>query len=335
LAAASLRLGRLHHERSYRYQQVVAMDVRHLNHFLAIVEQRSAGSAAEHLHMSQPALSKSIRHLEDSLGVKLFERGPSGMTPTVYGKLLAERARSITVELRNTLLEIESLKDSQRGSTVVGASPSMMTGVLARAIARLTAQRPQIFVRVVEGIGDSLMPGLLNGTLDFIIGTWVPADGQHRIRSEILLQDEVSVIAGANHPLGRQRSVDLKDAIGFPWVLASESDSLRYHLDEVCRARNVAPPRPQIMSGSAQFIKSMLREGNNLGYLPRLTTKMEEDAGIIIPIRVAALTWVRNVRITTRARGTIPPAGRALMAELREIGREAKVFGSRPRSAGL
>jgi DNA-binding transcriptional LysR family regulator len=309
------------------------MDVRQLNHFLAIVERRSAGSAAEHLHLSQPALSKSIRHLEETLGVKLFERGPQGMTPTVYGKLLAERARSITVELRNTLLEIESLKDSRQGSTVVGASPSMMTGVLAKGIARLTARRPQLFVKVVEGIGDSLMPGLLNGTLDFIIGTWVPADRRHLIRSELLLQDEVSVVARANHPLSRQRSVGLDEAFEFPWVLASESDSLRYHLDEVCRARGVTPPRPQIMSGSAQFIKSMLIEKDLLGYLPRLTTKMEEEAGLLIPIRVPPFTWVRNVRITTRSRGTLPPAGRALMAELREIGREAKVFGSSARSA--
>ncbi len=309
------------------------VDLRHLNHFLAIVERRSAGSAAEQLRISQPALSKSIRHLEESLGVKLFERGPQGMTPTIYGQLLAERARSITIELRNTMSEIASLKDSRQGSTVVGASPSMMTGVLAQAIARLTTRRPQVFVRVVEGIGDSLMPGLLDGALDFIIGTWVPTDGQRRIRSEVLLQDEVSAVAGAHHPLGRHRSVTLQDAFRFPWVLASESDSLRYHLEEVCRDHGATPPRPQILSGSAQFIKSMLREGDHLGYLPRLTTRVEEDAGLIIPIRVPALTWVRNVRLTTRTKGTIPPAGRALIAELREIGREVKIHGSQSRPA--
>lgn len=295
------------------------MDLRQLTYFLSVIEHGSVGKAAEHLHMTQPALSKSIRRLEEGLAVKLFERGPEGMTPTSFGVALAAKARFISLEVRNVVEELDDLRGVHRGSVVVGSSPSAAGEILAQATRRAIARRPDLRVTVIEGIQEPLLPCLRSGQLDFIVGTTAPDEGGEDVRSDILFRDEVAVIARAQHPLVDMRRLTLADLVDSSWVLANDSDALRRHLIQLFVKAGLPAVQPKAISGSAQFIKSLILESDFLAYLPRILTQAEERAGLLIPLPVAEARWKRDVHILRRARGSLAPGAQALLSELRQV----------------
>ena len=117
------------------------MDLHRLHHFLAVVEHGSIGRAAATLNLSQPALSNSIRRLEDNLEARLFDRGPHGVTPTVFGESLAERVRLIFHEVRNAEQELAALRGLHTGHVTIGAGPSIIAEILPAAIMNLQRKR--------------------------------------------------------------------------------------------------------------------------------------------------------------------------------------------------
>src|SRR5450631_616846 len=139
-----------------------------LRHFLAVVEHRGISSAAKAIHITQPALTKSVRQLEQLLGVKLFERLPTGMVPTRFGEVLARRVRLMDVEYRHALAEIESMKGGTGGTINVGAGPVWMARLLPPVIAEFQRQQPKVKIHLVGGVIDTLVPGLLAGRLDVV-----------------------------------------------------------------------------------------------------------------------------------------------------------------------
>jgi hypothetical protein len=121
------------------------MDLRHFRHLCAVVESASLGRASVVLGISEPALSKSVRALDDRLGVRLLDRGPKGMVPTASGHALYARARAILAEVEHATIEIAGLPGLSKGVVRVG--------VLPRAIAPLQASRAA--VRVIAQIGTT------------------------------------------------------------------------------------------------------------------------------------------------------------------------------------
>ena len=115
------------------------LESKRLKHFLTVYELGSIGQAAEKLLLTQPALSKSIRLLEDSLGVRLFERTTLGVVPTVFGKALALHAKAIEAEVRHAEAQIASLRGLAAGRVAVGVGPSVATSLMPLATKRLSA----------------------------------------------------------------------------------------------------------------------------------------------------------------------------------------------------
>ena len=126
------------------------MSLRRLHHFLGVYEHGSLGRAAEALHLTQPALSKSIQQLEASLDVKLFERTPVGVVPTIYGDTLSRHAKVIEAEIRNAEREIAIMRGGSKGEVSVGVTPSIAANLMPHTVLKLHDEKPDIQVRVLE-----------------------------------------------------------------------------------------------------------------------------------------------------------------------------------------
>ncbi|MDH4189515.1 MAG: LysR family transcriptional regulator [Betaproteobacteria bacterium] len=137
------------------------MPSRHLRYFLAVIDHKGITAAANVLHISQSALTKSIRQLEESLDVKLFERLPTGVVPTRFGDILARRVRLMGLEYQHAVAEIDAMKEGGSGVISVGAGPVWMVRFLPPAMAELCAQRRNLKVRLSRGVIDTLVPALL------------------------------------------------------------------------------------------------------------------------------------------------------------------------------
>src|SRR5262245_28693661 len=150
---------------------MAAIEFRQLAHFLAVADDSSIGKAAQRLNLTQPALSKSIKRLEQALKVRLFDRHARGVSPTVYGAALLARTRQVVTETRRAVEEIDFLRGSHSGTVTVAAGPSMLSRILPTAAARLVAKRPGIRVVVRQSLAEQIEAGLLRGELDLVVTT--------------------------------------------------------------------------------------------------------------------------------------------------------------------
>jgi DNA-binding transcriptional LysR family regulator len=296
---------------------------RRLRQFLAIYDSGSVGHAAEELHITQPALSKSLKQLEDEVGVVLFERTSTGMVPTVYGEALSGHLRVIEAEFRNAEAEIASLMGATKGHIHIGVGPSMAPHLVPNVIQRLRASKPGITMTVIEGLSEDHIPALRRGDLDLAVGTWA-AYNEKALASETLMVDQVSVIAGKGHPLAGRGNVQMAQLLEFPWVLPPHSQRWRNNLDEIFLGAGLVSPEPGVTTNSPTLLRSLLLGDSYLSYLPQLCLQDDLAAGSIVVLPASRLELKTSVTLTYRKRNVISPACHAFVNCLREMANEPR-----------
>lgn len=147
------------------------MNTRLFQYFLAVYECRSLGKASQRLGISQPALSKSLRHLEQSLAVPLFTRHTWGVAPTVYAHAFLPYVRAMGVQFAAAREELKALAEAQIGVVRVGSNLGGSASLLPRALLRLFRERPGMQVFVEEGLYHPLVMGVRDGSLDLAVTT--------------------------------------------------------------------------------------------------------------------------------------------------------------------
>ncbi len=197
----------------------LSLNFNHLQHFLAIADQGSLRAAAVALGLSQPAVSKSLRALEAALGAPLIARNARGATLTPFGDLLYSRARLIGNELERVTDEIQQLAGNRQGHVSLGASaiPSLL--LIPEAVARFRARHKGVRLDLLGGMPSVLLPRLLDGSLDFVVGPR-PSEGiAEQIETQPLIQFPSALVVRRGHALERARSI--KDFVDAEWVLSS------------------------------------------------------------------------------------------------------------------
>ncbi|WP_143479115.1 LysR family transcriptional regulator, partial [Pseudomonas aeruginosa] len=145
------------------------MSPKQLSYFLRISELGSFSKAAAVLYIAQPALSRQIKHLEEELGVKLFERSDAGIYLTAAGRLLSDRAKALLTQIESVRNEISTMALRMQGNIALGVPPSFFGLVTTRLVEELRNQYPDVRLTVVEGISSTLHELLLGGQLDLAI----------------------------------------------------------------------------------------------------------------------------------------------------------------------
>ena len=150
-------------DRSY----IPNISARQLQAVLTVAEYRSFVAAAAHLHMSQPALTRTIRRIEDVLGVSLFERTTRSVRLTNAGREFVALAQRVINDLRIAAQAMRELADQQRGQVIVSTIMSIANGSLPQTIARYRREQPGIEIQVRDGIHGSVLDDVRSGAADF------------------------------------------------------------------------------------------------------------------------------------------------------------------------
>jgi DNA-binding transcriptional LysR family regulator len=187
------------------------MELRQLKHFLAVGEAGSITAAAKSLRLTQPALSRQIKALEEILDTSLLERGAHSITLTPAGEVLLAEARKL---LRASEAMIEKVKSTAAGEPLrVGYAPSLAGEFLSVAIERFTQFHPRVRVSLYDWSSAEMRSGLAAGKLDLIVAA--PCSGmQEPIRWVALRDYGWQLVLPANHPLGKKKLVSAKDLAG-------------------------------------------------------------------------------------------------------------------------
>ncbi len=190
------------------------MELRHLRYFTAVAAHGSFSRAANNLHLTQPALSRQVKDLEDELGVPLFVRGTNAVTLTEAGEVFYEEARDLLARADQAIQRVRGEAKSE--VLRVGYGPSLTTGIMPKALERFQAAVPRVRIELEDLTPREIADKIKHGLLDLVIA---PASITTLIRgfhwSEIRRLSLV-LIAGGRHPLAKLTKVPPKRLNGVP-----------------------------------------------------------------------------------------------------------------------
>jgi DNA-binding transcriptional LysR family regulator len=291
-------------------------DLRTVDYFLTAVARRSLRAAAQELGVTQPALTKAIRRLEDSFGAPLFDRQARGVTPTVYGTALLRHAKDVKAALHAAREEVDALRTGGAGLVKIGAGPSWQDAVLPDAIAELRAMRPGVRIHVTGGGDDQLKDQLKTGALDFVLAA-VPETP--RLEPELawkpLLADEYCVIADVGHPLRRRRRIKAEHLLAYPWILPPTTTYMVGRLQHVLRVAGLPGPIAAIETDVIPLKFALMRGSQYLSYHAAAHLR-ELDPGFIVPIDAPGTRAVRQAGLINRRGADLSPAAKSLIGIL-------------------
>lgn len=179
----------------------LTIDLKRLEHLVALAEEGHFGRAAERVHLSQPAFSRSIQSIESDLGLRLFDRGVEGARPTPAGGFLIERARGVLFDARGLQRDAALYRDGQLGDTAFGAGPFPAATLMPTAIAALRRQYPRVGLRLETSHWQALLQRLLDEDIEFFAAETREIPNDPRIEITALGRQPAHLYARADHPL--------------------------------------------------------------------------------------------------------------------------------------
>jgi DNA-binding transcriptional LysR family regulator len=289
------------------------MDVRQLRNVLAIFDKGSIGKAADVLAISQPALTKSLRRLEDELQVKLFDRTSRGMKPTVYGECLRSHAQAISTGIHHLRDNLESLKSGLSGIVEIGAPPIVAPKVFPGPLAELAQERPNVLVRVSTELTPALIDLVQNGRLDFavtfIADEVVPRGCQRRS----LFNDRLVIVARPKHPIAKAQQVSVRDVANYPWILPVRNNLHRQRLQLAFEAEGLPLPQATIECNSVPFIKAMIQSTDCIALVSKMSMDADEAAGVVKTVELGSEYMTRQIGVVWRDDDSLSTAAARLI----------------------
>jgi DNA-binding transcriptional LysR family regulator len=246
--------------------------------FHEVAKFKSFSRAAENLFVSQPAVSKHIRQLEQKLGMGLIRRGRGGFDLTEAGEMLFKHTHKIC----NNLQEIESVLDNLRkdhhGLLKIGTTESYSKCLMPKLLSGFQTYNPSIRITLEVGNSEEIEKGLLDYKND--IGLIGLAKASSKFESVPFLKEELVLIVSPDHPLGKRKAVSLKEIEGYPFIIRAKGSTTRRILFHAYEEFDIHPSL-LIEAGSSEFIKQWVSEGKGVSVIVKRLGEDEERRGMI------------------------------------------------------
>ncbi|NRE31728.1 LysR family transcriptional regulator [Burkholderia pseudomallei] len=297
--------------------------VRHFRLTIALFEYGSVLHASRSLNVSQPTASKLLQDLEDAIGAQLFIRNRRGVVPTELGRAFVERSRMVLAQLDHVSQTIHALGKGHAGRVAIGTMLSGSSYLIPAAIARLWTSRPAIRIKVVEGVSGELIPRLISGELDFLVGRLSDISYSAAISQEALFNENAIIVARHGHPLTQSPEATLGELAREAWLLPPSETTLRKQFDNIFYKSNIDPPHASIESVSFFNVLWLLKKTNLLGILPQSVVFDSAHSGDLARIPAFEPLVLEQIGISRLRGASLPPAAEALANSLREVMRSS------------
>ena len=297
------------------------MDVsdRWLDAFTTTVDARNVATAAQHLGVTPAAISASLRKLEDSLGVTLFERSATGLDATRVSRELVHHVKSARNYLRQGMDAIASVKGVVRGRVVIGTLPFVRTLILPQAIIAVTKSHPELDIVTTESPYDDLVTGIRCGDVDFLLGALRGDTADKQIVEEPLLDDDLSVVVRSGHPLLKRKNVTWTELLSFSWVLPRVGTPTRALVQGLMEENGLSEPDHIVETSSFVILRGLILDSDFVTILSRHQIRREESVGMLTVVDVSLPGTTRSIGLTTRASGLLSPAANVVVDEVKRV----------------
>jgi len=210
------------------------MDTNQLIAFITVAETGSFSLAAEKLYLTQPAVSKRIAVLEQTLSTSLFDRIGRRVLLTESGKVLLPRARKLVRELDDARVSIQNLEQQVSGRLPIAASHHIGLHRLPPVLKSFSRQYPEVKMDISFLDSEQAYRRLIHGDIELAVVT-LSLDRVERIQQRTVWTDVLRVMTSTDHPLTRYRKLKLQDLLDFPVILPGENTFTRQLIDKLFR----------------------------------------------------------------------------------------------------
>lgn len=287
------------------------MELRQLEYFVAVAEERNFTRAAERMHISQSGVSAQIRQLERELGTALFDRSTRTATLTVAGRAALEHARAALAAADAVGQAVGEVADLIRGRLTVGMVNGCTSTPLFDALASFHTAHPGVELSLVEGNSVQLVDQVRTGSMDLaLVGTAYPTP--EGLQAMTIACEPLAAVVPRGHPLTRLRRVGLRDLVEHPIICMPKGTGLRTVFDRMCETRDLRPTIA-LQAGVVDAIADLAARGLGVAVLCQPMTAQYGDSLTTLAIHDAdahallSLVW----------RDTTGPAVRELVAHCR------------------
>ena len=244
------------------------LKTRQLLLLIALDDHRNIHRAADELHMTQPAASKQVKDLEEMLDVRLFDRLPRGMEPTMYGETMIRHARMALTSLALAHDDIVALKAGLAGQVEVGVIMTPAMSLLPRAIANVKKVAPMLRIEAHVEASNVLLDRLQRGTLDFMIGRVLEKENSAGLVYEELTEEPACAVVRVGHPLLQVEKLSLEDIYDKAWILPPRGSILRHRFDMMFRRAGLDVPVNVVDTTALLLITALLQQTDSLHVMP-------------------------------------------------------------------
>lgn len=284
------------------------MEIRQLMYFIQIVKSGTYSAAAKQLYLSQPALSKAVKHLEEELGAKLLVQGDKRSEPTDVGRVLFERGQQLIREYNDLLGAVDEANSRNRGRLHFGIPYGLGQILFYRLTADFSRAFPEMEL-VVSGHGSAhIREEVLAGRLD-IGATLIPPEPEPGLEATVIMRDQFFLLLPRAHPLAGREGVRFAQLREEQFILLNEEFVMTRMTRQSCAMAGFAP-RVKIVANRSDFIAELVADGQGIAVIADGRYRFEHDSRLscaalldgIVDIDIALITRAGADRSTAAAR---------------------------------
>lgn len=294
----------------------MVLDLSRLDRFIAVAESGSINKAATATGISQAGLTKSIRHLEEQLQARLFDRSARGVALTREGQAFLTHARLIINQREAAVSAVRAQSEGRDVTLRVGIAPRwVLRTVMPEIVARMLddERRPQLVVSSGQKSWQ-MIERMREGDLDILVATPSRLDDLTGITVNSVVHDSQGVAVRREHPLAGRRNISLKDLSEYDWISGSAETYFRRYLTSLYMARGMQPPKPVVIADSNTMILDVIARTDLLGIATQQLINVGHDERITM-LRLASPVK-RELAILTRTNDVLPQTGIDLISTL-------------------
>src|SRR5262245_11521524 len=279
------------------------LTLRDLHILKTVARSGSMAKAARGLGMSQPSVSEAIAKLEAALRVRLLDRGPRGIEPTIYANALLRREQVVSDELQQSIRDIEFLANPGAGEVRIGCPENLACGLVPTIIDRMSRRYPKIAFHVTPLESAAMgFRELRERSIDLMVGRILHPPLEDDLDAEVLFEDRLLVVAGACSPWARRRKIAMAKLMHEPWVHVPQEDAVNIHVAAALQAQGLALPTPTVTTYSMHVRYNLLATGRFLALIWNWTLHFNTNGGSVkalpvepgIPSRPVAIVKLKN-----------------------------------------
>ncbi|MEK1873919.1 MAG: pca operon transcription factor PcaQ [Rhizobium altiplani] len=295
---------------------------RHLQTFVEVARQKSVMKAAGLLNVSQPAVTKTIRELEEVLGVAVFERDGRGIKITRYGDVFLRHAGAALTALRQGLDSVSQERFGEAPPIRIGALPTVSTRIMPRAMELFLKENTWSRIKIVTGENAVLLEQLRVGDLDLVVGRLAGAEKMAGFSFEHLYSEQVVFAVRAGHPLLKSRQSLFAKLSEYTVLMPTRASIIRPFVESFLIANGVASLPNQIETVSDSFGRAFVRSSNAIWIISTgvVATDIADGLLEVLPIDTSETKGPVGLTMRTDAIPSLPLS--ILMQTLREAATE-------------